>query len=84
MLKIAKIAPIGLNFLKIQQLADIVRSERKKQNVTQVQLSQLANVGVRFIRDLEDGKSSMHIDKVFSVLETLGVTIELTTIEGDE
>ena len=68
----------------IQQLADIVRSERKKQNVTQVQLSQLANVGVRFIRDLEDGKSSMHIDKVFNVLETLGVTIELTTIEGDD
>ena len=68
----------------IQQLADIVRSERKKQNVIQVQLSQLANVGVRFVRDLEDGKSSMHIDKVFSVLETLGVTIELTTIDGDD
>jgi y4mF family transcriptional regulator len=68
----------------IQQLAELVHSERKKQNVTQVQLSQLANVGVRFVRDLEDGKSSMHIDKVFSVLETLGIKIELTTIEEDD
>jgi y4mF family transcriptional regulator len=73
-----------IELFNIQQLADIVQAERKKQNVTQVQLSQLANVGVRFVRDLEDGKSSMHIDKVFSVLETLGIKLELTTIEEDD
>ena len=73
-----------IELFNIQQLADIVQAERKKQNVTQVQLSQLANVGVRFVCDLEDGKSSMHIDKVFSVLETLGIKIELTTIEEDD
>ena len=73
-----------IELFNIQQLADIVRAERKKQNVTQIQLSQLANVGVRFVRDLEDGKSSMHIDKVFSMLETLGIKIELTTIEEDD
>ena len=66
------------------QIAEIVRTERKKQHVTQVQLSQLANVGVRFVRDLEDGKSSMQWGKIFSVLETLGIAIELTTLDGDE
>ena len=66
------------------QIAEIVRNERKRQKVTQVQLSQLANVGVRFIRDLEDGKPTMHFAKVLSVLETLGIAIELTTIDGDE
>ena len=66
------------------QIAEIVRTERKKQHVTQVQLSQLANVGVRFVRDLEDGKISMQWGKIFSVLETLGIAIELTTLDGDE
>ena len=66
------------------QIAEIVRTERKKQHVTQVQLSQLANVGVRFVWDLEDGKSSMQWGKIFSVLETLGIAIELTTLDGDE
>ena len=66
------------------QIAEIVRTERKKQHVTQVQLSRLANVGVRFVRDLEDGKSSMQWGKIFSVLETLGIAIELTTLDGDE
>lgn len=66
------------------QIAEIVRSERKRQKVTQVQLSQLANVGVRFIRDLEDGKPTMHFAKVFNVLETLGITLELITLDGDE
>ncbi|MBR1965204.1 MAG: helix-turn-helix transcriptional regulator [Lentisphaeria bacterium] len=66
------------------QLADIVRTERKRQHVTQIQLSQLANVGVRFVRDLEDAKTTMHFDKVLKVLETLGITVELTTREDYE
>ena len=66
------------------KIAEIVRIERKKQNVTQVQLSQLANVGVRFVRDLEDGKTTLHFDKVMSVLLTLGIIVELTTMDGDE
>ena len=72
-----------IELLNIQQLAEIVRVERKKQNATQVELAQLSNVGVRFIRDLEDGKCSMHLCKVFCVLETLGIKIELTTLSEE-
>lgn len=60
------------------QLAAIVRSERRRQKVSQIRLSQLADVGVRFVRDLEDGKETVRLDKVLAVLETLGVAVELS------
>ncbi len=63
------------------QLADFVRMERKRQKVSQLRLSQLANVGVRFVRDLEDGKKTVQFDKLRSVLETLGIAIELATMD---
>ena len=66
------------------QLAEIVRRERKRQKVSQTRLSQLADVGVRFVRDLEDGKETVQLDKVLAVLETLGIAIELSTPGDDE
>lgn len=63
------------------QLADFVRMERKRQKVSQLRLSQLANVGVRFVRDLENGKKTVQFDKLQSVLETLGIAIELATMD---
>ncbi len=50
-----------------------VRELRREQKVTQAQLAGLANTGVRFISDLENGKETCHIGKVLCVLETLGV-----------
>jgi len=66
------------------QLAESVRSERKRQKVSQIQLSQLANVGIRSVRDLEDGKETVRLDKVLAVLETLGIPVELSRLEDDE
>jgi y4mF family transcriptional regulator len=65
------------------RLAEFVRNERKAQHVTQVQLSQLADVGVRFVRDLEDGKPSLQLDKLLRVLDTLGITVTLSSNTGE-
>ena len=66
------------------QLAEIVRRERKRQKVSQIRLSQLADVGVRFVRDLEDGKETVRLDKVLAVLETLGIAVELSSPGDNE
>ncbi len=60
------------------EIADIVRRERKRQKATQVELSQMANVGVRFLRDVEDGKESVHFDKLMRILAILGIAVEVT------
>ena len=71
-------------FTNVPQLAEIVRRERKRQKVSQIRLSQLADVGVRFVRDLEDGKETVQLDKVLKVLETLGISVELSSMGDDE
>ncbi|MDD5218174.1 MAG: helix-turn-helix transcriptional regulator [Candidatus Omnitrophica bacterium] len=54
-----------------------IKSLRKKAGLTQTEFSKRAGVGLRFIRDLEQGKSSLRLDKVNQVLEFLGQHFEV-------
>ena len=53
-----------------------IKMYRKKQNSTQTQLAAIANTGVRFIGDLENGKPTVQLDKALRVAKVLGMTIE--------
>ncbi len=53
-------------------LAQYVKEMRKKYHLTQVDLSQKAGVGLRFVRDLEQGKTTLRLDKVNQVLCLFG------------
>jgi len=54
----------------------IVRAYRKRQGSTQIQLASIANTGVRFIGDLENGKPSVQLDKALHVARVLGINLE--------
>ncbi len=60
-------------------LGELIRSERKRQKVTQVELAALAGVGVRFLRELENGKESCQLGRAITVLSTLGISIDAAT-----
>lgn len=45
-------------------LSDVIKSKRKLVKLTQPELAKKAGVGVRFIRELEQGKPSVRLDKV--------------------
>jgi y4mF family transcriptional regulator len=49
-------------------LAKFVKEMRKRYNLTQVDLSEKSGVGLRFVRDLEQGKETLRMDKVNQVL----------------
>lgn len=53
-------------------LTVFVKEKRKELGLTQVQLADKAGVGLRFIRELEQGKSSLQMDKVNQVLILFG------------
>jgi len=53
-----------------------VRAYRKRQGATQIQLAAIANTGVRFIGDLENGKPSVQLDKALRVAKVLGIKLE--------
>ncbi len=49
-----------------------IKGKRKLLKLTQKDLAEKAGVGLRFIRDLEQGKESLKLDKVNQVLELFG------------
>ena len=55
-----------------QDLGGIVRETRKRLKLTQPQLALAANVGVRFIVELEAGKSTLRLENILRVLQALG------------
>ncbi len=60
-----------------EQLGEIVRKTRKEMGVTQSDLALTSGTGLRFISDLENGKPTCQLGKVLTVLQTLGMRIEL-------
>ena len=58
---------------------ETIRKFRKKQGLTQVQLSAMTNVSPRFIGELEKGKPTIELDKALYVAWMLG--LELTVSE---
>ncbi len=49
-------------------LSKFVKAMRKQYNLTQVKLSEKSGVGLRFVRELEQGKQTLRLDKVNQVL----------------
>jgi len=53
-------------------LIAFVKTKRKSFGLTQEELASRAGVGLRFVRDLEQGKKTLRIDKVNQVLGLFG------------
>ncbi len=53
----------------MNNLSTTVKSLRKQFNLTQEDLSLKSGVGLRFVRDLEQGKQTLRLDKVNQLLE---------------
>lgn len=51
----------------------VVRDRRKKLGLTQQDLADLAGASDRFVRDFENGKPGVRLDKVLDVLDVLGL-----------
>jgi len=54
------------------ELIDFVKTRREQLGLTQQELAERAGVGIRFVRDLEQGKESLRLDKVNQVLVLFG------------
>jgi len=54
------------------ELPKYVKQMRKQYHLRQVDLSEKSGVGLRFIRELEQGKQTLRMDKVNQVLSLFG------------
>ena len=54
------------------ELSKEIKEMRKAAGLTQVEVSKRAEVGLRFVREFEQGKPTVRLDKVKQVLNLLG------------
>ena len=66
-----------MNITDTKKLGAYIKNVRKEQHLTQADLAIAANVGVRFLVDLENGKETAQIGKVINVCRALGITIDV-------
>ena len=59
------------------RIAAQVKDLRKKNGLTQIEFAGRAGVGLRFLRELEQGKTTVRMDKLTKVLDFLGYHLEL-------
>jgi y4mF family transcriptional regulator len=59
----------------MDRLSAIVKAKRKEYQLTQEDLSMKSGVGLRLIREIEQGKQTMRMDKVNQVLALFGMQL---------
>ena len=63
----------------MNNLSITVKMLRKQYNLTQEELSLKSGVGLRFVRDLEQGKETLRLDKVNQLLDFLNYEMVATS-----
>lgn len=63
----------------METLGKQIQVLRKKAELTQEEFAKRVGVGLRFVRDLEQGKLTVRLDKVNQVLDFLGHHLEIVS-----
>ncbi len=67
---------------EMKKIGETVAHVRKQQGFTQLELSQAADVGRRFVVELEAGKETIHAGKMLKVMSVLGIDFRLVEPKG--
>ena len=63
--------------IQIAAINSEIKNLRRKLGLNQVEFAKRAGIGLRFLRELEQGKMSVRLDKLFLVVNFLGYHLEL-------
>lgn len=66
----------------VKELGALVSKVRKAQGISQLELSQAADVGRRFVVELEDGKETIQAGKMLKVMSVLGIRAQFAEPQG--
>ncbi len=65
------------------QLKEFVKEKRRLTRITQPDLAQKSGVGLRFVREMEQGKKTLRMDKVNQVLKLFGYELGPVEMKRD-
>ncbi|KJJ85791.1 Transcriptional regulator, HipB-like protein [Candidatus Omnitrophus magneticus] len=63
--------------LAMKSIGKTIQGLRKKAGIDQIEFAERTGVGLRFLRELEQGKPTVRLDKVNQVLDFLGHHLEV-------
>lgn len=69
---ILKLYPFGIIILNMSAIGNYIKEERKKAGLTQEEFAIRSGLGLRFVRELEQGKETVRLDKVNQALAMFG------------
>ncbi len=67
----------GKKITSSDALGKLIRYKRKQDKLTQIELAELTGVGTRFLSELENGKPTAQLEKVFQVMLGLGLKMRV-------
>ena len=65
--------PLRVYNHNMNKISECVKHERKKAGLTQEEFALRAGLGLRFVRELEQGKETVRLDKVNQALKMFGM-----------
>ena len=66
------------------EIAIFVKRKRREYGLTQEDFAIRSGLGLRFVRELEQGKTTCRMDKVNQALEFLGYKLKVIRMDGIE
>ena len=68
----------------MESIKEFVKQNRKALGLTQEEFAIRAGLGLRFVRELEQGKKTLRLDKVNQALEVFGAQVSVGRLNSDE
>lgn len=68
----------------LKNISSFIKERRKRAGLTQIQLAERAGVGLRFLRELEQGKETVQLNKVNEVLIFFGFQLGIEKMRREE
>lgn len=73
MYKTVDIIPDRVYNLDMNKIAEFIKQKRKEAGLTQEEFAIRSGLGLRFVRELEQGKETVRMDKVNQALSMFGM-----------
>ena len=68
----------------MNKIAQFVKQKRKEAGLTQEEFAIRSGLGLRFVRELEQGKKTLRLDKVNQALAVFGAQVSVGRLNSDE
>ena len=65
-------------------ISEFIKQNRKALGLTQEEFAMRAGLGLRFVRELEQGKKTLRLDKVNQALAGFGAQVSVGRLNSDE